>query len=109
MIEFQGLTLSGNFLGTRLQNSKPDQNGQVKQTLFAGFEVTTTGQYGEPKSQVIEAVISDSLIKQGVAASLAKYQGQYLTLPVWGRVWTGQKSSGVTYYVSNDVTKIFNS
>lgn len=103
---FQGLTLTGTYLGTRIAHGKPDQNGQTRQTLFAGLEVATTGQYGETKTEVHECVISDSLIKQGIAAHLAKFEGQLLTLPVWGRVWQGAKSSGVTYYLGNDVTKL---
>lgn len=104
---FQGLTLTGTYLGTRIAHGKPDQNGQTRQTLFAGLEVATVGQYGETKTEVLECVISDSLIKQGIAAHLAKFEGQLLTLPVWGRVWQGAKSSGVTYYLGNDITKLF--
>ncbi len=104
---FQGLTLTGTYLGTRIALGKPDQNGQTRQTLYAGLEVATVGQYGETKTEVMECVISDSLIKQGIAASLAAFEGKPLTLPVWGRVWQGQKSSGVTYYLGNDITKLF--
>jgi hypothetical protein len=106
MIEFQGLTLNGTYLGTRIQHSKPDQNGQTKQTLFAGFEVSTTGQYGETKTEVLEAVLSDALIKAGLAQKLAKFEGQFLSVPVWARVWQGQKSSGVTYYVDKQAEKL---
>lgn len=105
---FQGLTITGKYLGTRLNQGKPDQNGQARQTLFAGIEVITTGQYGETKSEVIEAVISDNLIKSGVATNLAKFQDQQITLPVWSRVWQGQKTSGVTLYIGNQVTALFN-
>jgi len=106
MIDFQGLTLNGFYLGTRIQNSKPDQNGQTKQTLYAGVEVTTAGAYGEDKKEVLEAVISDALIKAGVAQKLAKFEGQFISIPVWGRVWQGQKSAGVTYYVDKQVEKL---
>ena len=109
MIDYLGLVVNGKYLGTRIQQSKPDQNGQTKQTLFAGIEISTVGQYGETKTEVFEAVISDALIKQGVAANLAKMQGELISLPVWGRVWTGAKSSGLTYYVGNDVLKAFKS
>ncbi len=104
---FQGLTLTGIYLGTRVVHGKPDENGHTRQTLFAGVEVQTTGPYGESKTEVLECVISQGLIKQGVAASLAKFEGQLLTLPVWGQIWQGKKSSGLTYYLGNDVTKLF--
>jgi len=107
MIEFLGLTINGTYLGTRIAQGKPDQNGQSRQTLYAGLEILTVGQYGETKTEVMECVISDALIKQGVAASLAKFEGQKICLPVWGRVWQGAKSSGVTYYLGNDVSKLF--
>lgn len=103
---FAGLTVNGVYKGTRLQQGKPDQNGQVRQTLFCGVSIERQGNYGT-EEEIIELVISDTLVKQGIPAKLASLENTEISLPFWERVWTGQKSSGVTRYLANDVTKLF--
>lgn len=102
---FAGLTANGTYLGTRLQRGKPNQQGQTRETLFCGISVERQGNYGT-ESEVIELVISDNLMKQGIPAKLAQFENQQISLPFWERVWTGQRSAGVTRYLANEVSEM---
>jgi len=102
---FAGLTVNGVYRGTRLQHGKPDQNGQTRQTLYCGISVERKGNYGT-EEEIIELVISDAMVKQGIPAKLALLENQEVSLPFWERVWTGTKSAGVTRYLANEVTQV---
>ena len=104
---FAGLTVNGVYKGTRVQQGKPNQQGQAMQTLFAGIAVKAVDAYGAQTEETFEVVISQNLITQGIPAKLHQLEGTEVSLPVWGRVWVGAKSSGVTYYLANTVTEIF--
>lgn len=103
---FQGLTANGVYKGVRIQRSKPDQNGIVKETLYCGISTERQGNYGTEET-IIELVISDQLIKQGIPAKLAALEGTQISLPFWERLWQGAKSVGVTRYLSQEVKDIF--
>jgi hypothetical protein len=103
---FHGLTVNGVYKGTRVQRSKPDANGQSKDTIFAGVAIEAKNAYGTTE-QIIEIVISSALVTQGLPAKLHALTDQLVSFPVWQSVWTGTKRSGVTLYMSNEVTDIF--
>lgn len=104
---FAGLTVNGVYKGTRVQQGKPNQQGQSMQTLFGGIAVKTTDGYGAQSEETFEFVISQNLITQGIPAKLHQFEGAEVSMPVWGRVWVGAKSNGVTYYLANSVTELF--
>lgn len=103
---FHGLTVNGVYKGTRVQRGKPDGTGKVKETVFAGVAVESKNGYGSTET-IIEIVISSALVLQGLPAKLHALTDQLVSFPVWQSVWTGEKRSGVTLYMSNDVTDIF--
>lgn len=101
---FNGLLLSGTYMGTRIARGKPDQNGQSKETLYCGIGFFTQGRYGQQET-VIEAIISKALIDQGLPAKLAAFEGKHVTLPVFCSPWTNGK--GMNTIVSNDAVEMF--
>lgn len=103
-IKFDGLTLTGTYMGTRVQNSKPDANGQTKQTLYCGIGFFTNGAYGQ-KETIIEAIISKGLIDKGLPVKLAALEGKQVTLPVFCTPWTNGK--GMNTFVANDAMQLF--
>lgn len=104
---FQGLTVNGKLLGTRVQKSRPDANGQTRNTLYCGIEVEKTNSYGASESVIFDIVISENLIKAGIPAKLALMNDTQVSLPIWNRVWQGAKSAGVTMYLANEVEALF--
>ena len=102
---FAGLTVNGVYKGTRVQSGKPNQQGQIRQTVYCGISIERQGNYGT-EEEVIELVISETLVKQGIPAKLAQFENQEISLPLWERVWTGERSSDVTRYLANEVTQI---
>jgi hypothetical protein len=103
---FHGLTVNGVYKGTRVQRSKPDVNGKVRETVFAGVSVEAQSNYGTTEN-IIEICISSALVKEGLPAKLHALTEQLVSFPVWQSVWQGERKSGVTLFMSNDVTKIF--
>ena len=65
---FSGLTVNGVYKGTRLQTGKPDANGKIKHTLFAGIAIEKQNAYGTTE-EIIEVCISQALIQQGFRAA----------------------------------------
>lgn len=102
---FQGLSLNGVYLGTRVQRGNPDQNGVSREKVLCGISFEKNGHYGAAQ-EVIEVVIPESLIKQGVPAKLAKFEGQEISLPYFEQLWSGNKGPGVTRYLSAEVTQV---
>lgn len=103
---FQGLTANGVYKGVRIQKSKPDQNGITKETLYCGISTERQGAYGTEET-IIELVISEQLIKQGIPTKLAALEGQQISLPFWERLWQGRAAPGLTRYLSQEVKDIF--
>jgi hypothetical protein len=96
---FQGLTVNGKLLGTRVQKGRPDANGQTRNTLYCGIEVEKTNSYGASESVIFDIVI--------IPAKLALMNETQVSLPIWNRVWQGTKSAGVTMYLANEVEALF--
>ena len=101
-----GLTINGVYKGTRVQNGKPNQQGQSIQSVLGGIAVKTTDAYGAVVEETFEFQFSQALVQQGWPAKMAVLEGTEISVPVWGRVWTGAKSSGVTYYLANTVSEL---
>lgn len=102
--QFDGLTLTGTYMGTRVSRGKPDANGQSKETLYCGIGFFTTGAYGQ-KETIIEAIISKGLIEKGLPVKLASLEGKKITLPVFCTPWTNGK--GMNTFVSNEAVQLF--
>lgn len=102
---FPGLSLNGVYLGTRIQRSNPDKNGIIKEKVLCGISFKKSGPYGE-SDELIEIVISDALVKQGVPAKLAKFEQQEISLPYFEQLWTGNRGPAVTRYLASEVTQI---
>jgi hypothetical protein len=102
---FPGQSLNGVYLGTRVQRGNPDQNGIIREKVLCGVSFEKSGPYGNTQ-ELIEVVIPESLVKQGVPAKLAKFEQQEISLPYWEQVWSGSKGPGVTRYLSAEVTQI---
>lgn len=103
-IKFDGLTLTGTYMGTRVSRGKPDQNGQVKETLYCGIGFFTSGAYGQ-KETIIEAIISKGLIEKGLPVKLAAFEGKQITIPVFCTPWTNGK--GMNTFIANDALQLF--
>lgn len=101
-----GLTINGTYKGTRIVNGKPNQQGQSIQSVIGGVAVKGVDNYGDPTEQIFEFQFSQSLVQQGFPAKMAALEGTEISVPVWGRVWTGAKTSGVTYYLANSVSEL---
>jgi hypothetical protein len=102
---FPGLSLNGVYKGTRIQRGSPDQNGIIREKVLCGISFEKVGPYGATQ-EVIEVVIPEALIKQGVPAKLAKFEGQEVSLPYFEQLWTGNKGPGVTRYLSAEITQV---
>lgn len=105
---FAGESINGIYKGTRVQNSQPDQHGQTTQRVFCAIEYEVPGAYG-PEIKRKELRISDSLIKAGIPAKLAVFNGQEISLPFWEQEWKNEKNgkSGVIRYLANSVSELF--
>jgi hypothetical protein len=103
---FNGLTVTGTYMGTRVNHGKPDQNGQTKETLYCGIAFHSEGRYGELVETVMDVMISKNLIQKGIPAKLAAFNGKQVTLPVFVTPWSNGK--GTTTFLGNDVEQLFN-
>lgn len=103
---FQGLTVNGVYKGVRQQHGRPNAQGVVRTTLYCGIAVVRQGNYGTEET-IIEMVISEQLIKEGVPAKLAQFEGELISLPFWERLWEGTSTPGLTRYLSNEVKDMF--
>lgn len=104
---FQGLNIVGTYRGFREVANKPDPTKPATSRTFLGFAVKTTDAYGIISEKIIECVVSQKLLQKGLPALLAPMAGTEISVPVWSQVWTGAKSSGVTFYVSDEVLEMF--
>ena len=53
---------AGVYMGTRIAEGKPDQNGQVKQTLYIGLKHFSEGRYG-PEEHITELCVSKGVLE----------------------------------------------
>lgn len=105
---FAGESINGVYKGTRIQHSKPDQFGQTSQRVFCAIEYEVEGAYG-PETKRKEVRISDSLVKAGIPAKLAAFEGQEISLPFWEQEWKNETNgkTGVIRYLANSVSELF--
>lgn len=100
MNQLTGFLIRGVYMGTHIAQGKPDQNGQVKETLYCGLKFFTKGRYGD-EQHIVELCISKALIEKGIPAQLHKFQGQTIELPFFEMAWSSGK--GKTLFLANDV------
>lgn len=105
---FAGESISGVYKGTRVVNSQPNQNGQVTQRVYCAVEFEIVGDYG-PETKRKELRIPDSLIRAGIPAKLAVFNGQEISLPFWESEWKNDSTgkTGVIRYLANSVSELF--
>ena len=99
----QGDFTSGVYMGTRIAHGKPDQNGQVKETLYCGLKTVTEGRYG-PEETIIELCVSKGLIEKGIPAKLHQFQGKCIELPFFEMAWTN--GNGKTRFLANSIEQL---
>ncbi|WP_445766609.1 DNA-binding protein [Rheinheimera sp.] len=95
-----GFFIRGEYMGTRIAQSKPDNSGQTKDTLYCGVKHFSEGKYG-PEEHITELCISKGLTEKGVAASLHKFTGKMVELPFFEMKWSN--GNGKTLFLANDV------
>lgn len=106
MEKMTGFLIRGVYMGTHIARGKPDQNGQVKETLYCGLKYFTKGRYGD-EQHIAELCVSKNLIEQGVPAQLHRFTGQTIELPFFEMKWTN--GNGKTLYLANDVLNLISS
>jgi hypothetical protein len=100
-----GFLIAGIYMGTKIATSKPDQNGQTKETLYLGIKHFTEGNYG-PEEHITELCISKGLTEKGVAAKLHQYTGKCIELPYFEMKWSN--GNGKTLFLANDILNQLN-
>ena len=95
-----GFFLRGLYMGTRVATSKPDQNGQTKDTLYCGVKHFSEGQYG-PEEHITELCISKALTEKGIPAKLHSFEGKTVELPFFEMKWSN--GNGKTLFLANDI------
>ena len=98
-----GFLIAGVYMGTHIATSKPDANGQTKDTLYCGIKHFSQGKYG-PESHITELCISKGLTEKGVAAQLHKFTGKTVELPYFEMKWSN--GNGKTLFLANDIIEL---
>lgn len=99
----QGDFTSGVYMGTRIAYGKPDQNGQVKETLYLGLKTVSEGRYG-PEESITELCVTKSLIEKGIPAKLHQYTGKCIELPFYEMAWSN--GNGKTRFLANSIEQL---
>ncbi len=95
-----GFFIRGIYMGTHIAQSKPDQNGQIKETLYCGVKHFSEGKYGA-ESHITELCISKGLTEKGIAAKLHAFTGKTVELPFFEMKWSN--GNGKTFFLANDI------
>ena len=103
MKKLQGDLIRGTYRGTRVNRSRPDMNGEVKETLYCGVSYIKQGRYG-PEEVTKEMIISKALITEGVPTKLQALEGKEVEFPVFYTPWSNGK--GMSCFLANNVKDV---